>query len=291
MSDKASKKASNKAATAATASKEVEKPSREEINSRRAQAIDKHIAELQEQNGGDLRKAERAAAGTIVLGNSLPVLLCGGILMLVVLFLPHSGSVHGYDVLLNSERANAFVTTLPERIYSWLALVGGVLLTFGTVFSRSSLVVWVNWIVSGIGWVYAILAIGMRQSRPPTEPGDGPAIGLILGLVGLLLIFITLSSRLLRRGAVQKEIAARRRVLADADEESRAKQLVLRTGLAPVATEDLSQPEDNRRGRARARREAREAEQAESGAVPTQATNEDTAEAPAPDSASDGEQH
>lgn len=268
MSDKASKKAGSKAAPATTdakAAKETAKPSREEINSRRAQAIDKHIAELQEQNGGDLRKAERAAAGTIVLGSSLPVLLCGGILMLVVLFLPHSGSVHGYDVLLNSERANAFVTTLPERIYSWLALVGGVLLTFGTVFSRSALVVWVNWIVSGIGWVYAVLAIGMRQSRPPTEPGDGPAIGLILGLVGLLLIFITLSSRLLRRGAVQKEIAARRRVLADADEESRAKQLVLRTGLEPVATEDLSQPEDNRRGRARARREARTAQQVESG--------------------------
>lgn len=286
MSDRASKKASKNASgtdVAKASDTDAAAADRQEINSRRAAAIDKHIAELQEQNGGDLARAERAAAGTIVLGGALPMLLCGGILMLVVMFMPHSGSVHTYDVLLNSDRAQAFVTTLPERIYAWLALVGGVLLTFGTVFSRSSLVAWVNWIVCGIGWVYAVLAIGMRQSRPPTEPGEGPGIALILGFIGMVFIFITLSSRLLRRGAVQKEIAARRRILADQDEESRAKQLVLRTGLAPVVAEDLANPADNRRNRVRARRESQATGQ-------SQAAGESTSES-APESSSTDEQH
>lgn len=93
----------------------------------------------------------------------------------------------------------------------------------------------------------------------------------------MVFIFITLSSRLLRRGAVQKEIAARRRTLADQDEESRAKQLVLRTGLAPVVAEDLANPADNRRNRVRARRES-------------QATGQSTSES-APESSSTDEQH
>lgn len=226
--------------------------SREEINRRRAEALTRHLDDLERDSGGDLAVAERRAAGTIVLGSSLPALVIGAVVILVAIFLPHSGQVHGYDVLLFSQRSEDFVTTLPERVYIWLALVGGVLLTLGTVISRSSLVAWVNWALTGIGWVYAVLAIGMRQSRPPTEPGDGPSIGLVLGLVGLLIVFITLSSRLLRRGAVQKAIAARRHDAADRDEESRAAQLVLRTGLEAQHDTEIV---DDRRAKVRARRQ------------------------------------
>lgn len=225
--------------------------SREEINKRRAKALAQHVEKLEEDSGGDLAKAERTAAGTIVLGSALPVLLCGAILMLVVIFMPHSGEVRGYDVLLFSDRAESFVTTLPERVYMWLSLVGGVMLTLGTVLSRSSLVAWVAWAVTGIGWVYAILAVGMRQSRPPTEPGDGPGVGLILGLIGMIVIFIALSSRLLRRGAVQQALANRRREEASRNDEAEAAQLVLRTGLEPQRDTEIV---DDRRDRVRSRR-------------------------------------
>ncbi|MGP5931279.1 Rv2732c family membrane protein [Corynebacterium glyciniphilum] len=225
--------------------------SREAINRRRVEALNKHLEELERDAGGDLAKAERRAAGTMVLGSSLPVLMCGMIVVLVSIFMPHSGEVHGYDVLFYSDTAQTFVTTLPERVYVWLALVGGVLLTLGTAISRSSLVAWLNWTLTGIGWVYAVLAIGMRQSRPPTEPGDGPSFGLVMGFVGMLVIFVALSSRLLRRGAVQKAIAAKRRAEAGKDEESRAAQLVLRTGLAPRQDTELV---DDRRDKVRARR-------------------------------------
>jgi hypothetical protein len=256
--------------------------SREAVNRRRAEALEKHLEELERSAGGDLAKAERRAAGTIVLGSSLPVLLCGMIVVLVSIFMPHSGVVRGYDVLFFSDVAQTYVTTLPERVYLWLALVGGVLMTLGTVVSRSSLVLWINWILTGIGWVYAVLAIGMRQSRPPTEPGDGPSFGLIMGAVGMVVIFIALSARLLRRGAVQKAIAEKRRAEAGKDEESRAAQLVLRTGLAPRDDVDLV---DDRRDKVRARRrrldEASEAPRSSEGSGPAAPDAPDDPEGPA----------
>lgn len=229
--------------------------SREQRNKRRAAALAEYVDRLEKDADGDLAKAERNAAGTIVLGSSLPVLLCGAIVMLVVVFMPHSGEVRGYDVLLFSDRAQTYITTLPERVYMWLGLVGGILLTMGTVFSRSALVAWVNWALTGIGSVYSVLAVGMRQSRPPTEPGDGPAFGLIIGMIVMIILFITLSSRLFRRGAVQKAIEARRREAASDDEEAKAAQLVLRTGLEPQEETEIV---DDRRDRVRARRRRRD---------------------------------
>jgi hypothetical protein len=244
---------------AAVVSDKTKNTDRKAANAKRVEAINRYIDDLEDSNDGDLAKVERSASVNIILGSAMPVILCGAIVVLVALFMPHSGSVRGYDVVLYSDRAQAFVTTLPERVFTWLALVGGILLPIGTVFSRASLVAWVNWIVSGIGWFYGVLAIAMRQSRPPTEPGEGPSFGLVIEMAAMLIIFIALSTRLLRRGAVQKEIAARRRQEADQDEKTRSEQLVLRTGVAPVAAEEPTEIVDDRRGRAKARREARAA--------------------------------
>jgi hypothetical protein len=232
-------------------------PSRTEANRKRREAIDRRVAELTEEAGGDLAKAERSAAGTIVLGRVTPWVAIGLVMVFVAIFLPHSGKVFGYDVLLFSQRAEDYVTTMPERIYAWLALVGGVLLPLGTLLSRSSLVAWVNWAVSAVGAFYCVLAIGFRNSRPPTEPGSGPSIGLFIGGIGLLVIVLALSSRLFRRSAVQSAINVLRRETVHRDEDTRAAQQVLRTGLQPHDEEVVV---DDRRAKARARRERRNSE-------------------------------
>lgn len=225
---------------------------RAEANRKRRSAIDRRVTQLTQESGGDLAKAERSAAGTIVLGRVTPWLVIGLIMVFVAIFLPHSGKVFGYDVLLFSQRAEDYVTTMPERIYAWLALIGGVLLPLGTLFSKSSVVAWVNWAFAAVGAFYCVLAIGFRNSRPPTEPGSGPSIGLFIGGIGLLVIVFTLSSRLFRRSAVQSAINALRRDAVHRDEDSRAAQQVLRTGLQP---HDDAVVVDDRRARARARRE------------------------------------
>lgn len=229
-------------------------PTLAERQQRRREAIDARVDSLTAAADGDLARAERAAAGTIVLGSATVPLSIGILLVFVSLFLPHSGEVRGFDVLLFTDRASEYLTTMPERVYAWFAFVGGVLLAVATMVSRSTLVAWVNWVVCGIGAYYCVLAVGMRNTRGPDEPGAGPSIGLYLGGIGLIIIVIALSTRIFRRTAVQAAMNARRREAADRDEESQSAQQRLRVGQPPVTNVVV---DDDRRRKAAARRRAK----------------------------------
>ena len=208
---------------------------------------------------GDLEGAERKAAREVNYQPLLPPLTIGIFGVLIAMFLPHSGEVHGFDVLFNSPVAQQFNTKVPERAYSWLALIGGVLLPIGTIVSRSWIVAWVNWFFAGIAWWYSAFAIWIRQSRPATDPGEGPAYGLIMAAVCLTILFATLSILLFRKTPLQKALAKARREEAHHDEESRMKQQRLRTGLAE--REHINDFVDDRRAVAAERRRARRAQQ------------------------------
>lgn len=221
----------------------------------RANPMDKHI----EQWGGDLATAERKAGREVDYSGGLVPLALGMFAVLMSYFLPHSGQVFGYDVLFYSPRAEDFDTTMPERIYTWLALAGGVLLVIGTIVSKSWLVAWVNWFFAGVGWWYSVFAIWMGQTRPVTSAGEGPSYGLVLGAVGMTMVFITMSFVLFRRNPLQKALARKRREDAHRDEASRMAQQRLRTGLIERVSEDPLV--DDRRARAKARREKRRAEE------------------------------
>lgn len=246
--------AADKPATASEPAENREPLSLEERQRRRTAAIEARVSELTEAAGGDLAKAERQAAGTIVLGSATTPLIIGTLMVLIALFLPHSGQVHGFDVLLFTDRADQFLTTMPERVFVWLYFIGGVLLAPATVISKSSLVAWVNWIIVSIGAFYCVLAVGMRNTRGPDEPGSGPAIGMYIAGIGMLIIVVALSSRLFRRTAVQAAMNRKRREAAGRDEESQAAQQVLRVGHPAVADYVI---EDDRRQKAAARRKAR----------------------------------
>lgn len=241
-------------------SEDVKELSLEERQRRRLEAIDARVDILTKAADGDIARAERMAAGTIILGSATGPMLVGVFLVLASLILPHSGDVRGFDVLLFTDRASDFLTTVPERIFVWLAFIGGFLLTVATMASRSTLVAWITWAISGVGSFYCVLAIGMRNTRGPNEPGAGPSIGLFLSGLGLLLIVIALSTRLFRRTAVQAEINARRRIAADKDEASQAAQQVLRVGHVPEAETVLA---DDRRKKVAQRRRSRTSDRPE----------------------------
>jgi hypothetical protein len=149
-------------------------PSLEERQRRRTEAINARVDSLAEEAGGDLARAERRAAGTIILGSATVPLIIGVLLVVIAFFLPHSGEVRGYDVLLFSDRSDQFLTTMPERIFVWLAFVGGILLTAATLISRATIVGWVNWVVCGIGVFYCFLAVGDAQHPWPGRAGIRP---------------------------------------------------------------------------------------------------------------------
>lgn len=208
------------------------------------------------QYRGNLAEAERKAGREVDYRAGLLPLALGMFAVLMSYFLPHSGQVFGYDVLFYTPRAEQFDTTKPEQIYTWLALLGGVLLVIGTIVSRSWIVAWFNWAFAGVGWWYGVFAIWMCQTRPVTSAGEGPSFGLIIGEIGMTIIFLTMSVTLFRKNALQRALAKARREEAHKDAESQLAQQRLRTGLLERTSTDGIV--DDRRARARERRRRRE---------------------------------
>jgi len=152
---------------------------------------------------GDLAGAERQASQVVSLGRQQVFMGLGMVGFFLSLFLPHSGKVLGLDVLFYSDTAQQYVTTVPERIYMWLALIAAVLLNAATLVTRSALIAYLTWFFSGAAMFYSVFAIWMRQSRPPTEPGVGPSFGLIIGTVSVSVVAAALSFVVLRRNSFQ----------------------------------------------------------------------------------------
>lgn len=211
----------------------------------------------------DLAGAEKKLNHQVNHDKFLPTMAIGIMAVMFAIFFPHSGEVRGFDLIFNTHVAQEFGSTNPERIYIFLAITGGVLLTIGTIITREWLVLWVNWAFAGVAWWYSIFAIWMRQSRPqapandPLIYGEGPSYGLVVACVGLTILFVTLSILLFRRSALQKAVAQARREEASKDEASLMKQQRLRTGLVPQPAEPIV---DDRRAQVRARRERRQQE-------------------------------
>lgn len=178
----------------------------------------------------DLAGAERKASQTVILGRAQTFMAIGMVGFFVSLFLPHSGEVIGLDVLFCSDTAQKFVTTMPERIYVWLGVIGVVLLNIGTIVSRSSLIALMAWFFSGATLFYSIFAIWMRQSRPPTEPGVGPSFGLILGAISVCIVVIAYSFVVLRRSTFQKALAEARVAEKKEDAVAEVQESILAAG-------------------------------------------------------------
>ncbi|MCK7636854.1 hypothetical protein [Corynebacterium pygosceleis] len=201
----------------------------------------------------DLPGAERRAAQTLHLGPQQVFLGVGMVGFLMSLFLPHSGQVLGLDVLFFSDTARAFVTTWPERIYVWTGVIGVLLLTGATVFTRSALIACLAWLFSGACMFYSLFAIWMRQSRPPTEPGAGPSYGLVIGAVSVTVVALALTRIVLRRSSFQSALAEARRQAPRDDEVQKVQEELL---AARVERDSHDVYVDERRSRAAKRRRA-----------------------------------
>lgn len=204
----------------------------------------------------DLRGAERRIAGRVVLGSYLPMIIFGFAVPLVTIFLPHAGEARGFDVLFSTPVAQNEQTAMPEIVFSWLRLTA-ILLTIGTIVSKSWLVAWANWAFAGVAWWYNVFAVWVRQTQPPTVSGVGPAVPLLFSLLGLTVLFIALSAVVFQKNPLQRALAAARREEAHKDEESRLAQQRLRMGIEEREDAVIV---DDRRARAKARRQ-RKAEQ------------------------------
>ena len=201
----------------------------------------------------DLAGAEHKASQVVSLGKQQVFMGIGLVGFFVSLFLPHSGKVIGLDVLFYSSTAQQYVTTVPERIYVWLAVVGVILLNAATLVTRSALIAYFAWFFSGSAMFYSVFAFWMRQSRPPTEPGVGPSFGLFVGAISVAVVAIALSFVVLRRNSFQAALAQARR-----EEERDDTVAKLQGEVMAAQTDHSSALVDDRRARVAARRKGKQ---------------------------------
>lgn len=165
----------------------------------------------------ELRQKDRILGRTLVIGRPYLASAVLIVVLAVMLVLPHSAGVRGFDVLFFTDVAREQQTSLPSHIFVLLYSVG-------TIFFGAVMILSQKWWAAGIAWsatcvavVYGALAIWLRQSGRGADPDfqgfGGPGIGLYLSEIVLVLLIGTLAGVLWARTPEQREleVAARGR--------------------------------------------------------------------------------
>ena len=161
---------------------------------------------------GDLEDAERRVAREIEPGARALTISLFVFVLLVTLVLPHTGGARGLDVLVGSDAAIENGIALPSRVFTWLALVFGVVFSMLALVTRRWALAWIALAGSTVSSFLGLLAVWSRQTAP--EPHPGPAIGLVLAWLAVILLAYNWARVVLTRSALQLATEEQRRRLA-----------------------------------------------------------------------------
>ncbi|WP_372510218.1 Rv2732c family membrane protein [Mycolicibacterium pyrenivorans] len=161
---------------------------------------------------GDLEDAERRVAREIEPGARALAISVFVFVLLVTLVLPHTGGARGLDVLVGSDAAIENGIALPSRVFTWLALVFGVVFSMLALVTRRWALAWIALAGSTVSSFLGLLAVWSRQTAP--EPHPGPAIGLVLAWLAVILLAYNWARVVLTRSALQMATEEHRRRLA-----------------------------------------------------------------------------
>ncbi|MDO4908471.1 MAG: hypothetical protein Q3962_01290 [Corynebacterium sp.] len=153
-----------------------------------------------------LDKQERRAGRIVDLGPSRGTLIIALVLYIVALFLPHSGAVKGFDVLLHNSTATAHLTTMPEYVQMYLTFLGLVVFNILVLLTRNSVCTLIGWCFSGVGLFYTLFAMWMRQTHTNAN-GGGISIGLVLSAIAVFLAVWGYTGLIIRRTSEQQALA------------------------------------------------------------------------------------
>lgn len=168
------------------------------------------IMEVTRNAESEMRRQDRILGRTLVIGRAYLASTVLIVLLAVLLLLPHSAGVRGFDVLFFTDVAQEQQTSLPSHIFVLLYSVG-------TIFFGGVMILTQKWWAAGIAWsatcvaaVYGVLAIWLRQSGRGPDPdfqGFGaPGVGMYLSEILLVLLIGTLAGVLWARTPEQLEL-------------------------------------------------------------------------------------
>jgi hypothetical protein len=161
----------------------------------------------------EIEAAERRIAREIDPGARGFVVAILVFVLLGSFILPHTGDVRGWDVLFGSHGANAAALALPQRVFTWLALVFGVGFSMLALVTRRWSLAWIALAGSSISSATGLLAVWSRQTVAAGHPG--PGVGLFVAWIAVILLTFHWARVVWSRTIVQ--LAAeeqRRRVVA-----------------------------------------------------------------------------
>jgi signal transduction histidine kinase len=166
----------------------------------------------------EIEAAERRVAREIDPGVRGFVVAILVFVLMASFILPHTGSVRGWDVLFSSHGAGAAALALPQRVFTWLALVFGVGFSMLALTTRRWALAWIALAGSAIASVTGLLAIWSRQTVAAGHPG--PGLGLFVAWIAVILLTFHWARVVWSRTIVQLAAEEQRRRLA-AERESR----------------------------------------------------------------------
>ena len=166
----------------------------------------------------EIEAAERRVAREIDPGIRGVVVAVLVFVLLGSFILPHTGSVRGWDVLFSSHGADAAALALPQRVFTWLALVFGVGFSTLALMTRRWSLAWIALAGSAIASVTGLLAIWSRQTVAVGHPG--PGVGLFVAWIAVILLTFHWARVVWSRTIVQLAAEEERRRVA-AQRESR----------------------------------------------------------------------
>ena len=166
----------------------------------------------------EIEAAERRVAREIDPGIRGVIVAVLVFVLLGSFILPHTGSVRGWDVLFSSHGADAAALALPQRVFTWLALVFGVGFSTLALMTRRWSLAWIALAGSAIASVTGLLAIWSRQTVAAGHPG--PGVGLFVAWIAVILLTFHWARVVWSRTIVQLAAEEERRRVA-AQQESR----------------------------------------------------------------------
>jgi hypothetical protein len=134
----------------------------------------------------EIEAAERRVAREIDPGPRGFVVAILVFVLLGSFILPHTGNVRGWDVLFGSHGANAAALALPQRVFTWLALVFGVGFSTLALVTRRWSLAWIALVGSAISSATGLLAVWSRQTVAAGHPG--PGVGLFVAWIAVILL-------------------------------------------------------------------------------------------------------
>lgn len=135
---------------------------------------------------GDIDDAERRVAREIDPGARALVVAILVFVILLSFVLPHTGAARGVDALLSTDTAVTEAVALPSRVFLWLILVFSVGFSILALLTRRWALAWIALAGSAVACPIGMLAVWSRQTV--AEPYPGPAYGLILAWIAVILL-------------------------------------------------------------------------------------------------------